>query len=544
MLLDFENPHEGSHKYGDPEAQRREHAQLWKIILGDNVNRTKAQLGQDGDLILIGHGLEGLARSAHGRSAARDVNPEAGEIIRLHDAKRWFQPDSVDLDRMEIARLQYCERQIFEAPVYHTGRTLAGIRRRGYVLNLGERRVEIFDSITGTRLPMEEDMRQASNTPSSSKLTPVPCSDAGSSSSSSRAENLKRSRQTSLLSERAWSHLESLDQNRPLELTLRKQEPIGVDCVMQFFYGLDYVPPSLVPPDDGTLNITRKPDLVAHVLVYQIADRYRVDINTLKRLSMIKFAEEMDQLANLDDFIAAATEVYANHAEYLDDRGLKEVVMGAFYQHKKQLFPNPRLQNLFNSNGKDPLDQPSLRPEPIVTASPLKMDIADCYSGGASDRKPLASKNDPMAVESKKPLRKRKSSDQGPQPDVILPHRKHAKIEEDKEMKRSVRAARNRRAAKALRDRKRVAFQALEKRNQELEIMLCSARKANFVLAEELDSLRRDFGSIFYESSLESPCDDQISLPPELFSFPSDRDSAPSSVCSYFSAEQSLTPSL
>lgn len=112
---------------------------------------------------------------------------------------------------------------------------------------------------------------------------------------------------------------------------------------MQFFYDLDHVPASLVPTDDDSLNITRETDLVAHVLLYQAADRYRVD--ALQRLSMVKFAEDSNQLANLGDLIAAATEAIADYVEYLDGRGLKEAVMRAFYQHKRQLFPNSRVQS-------------------------------------------------------------------------------------------------------------------------------------------------------------------------------------------------------
>jgi transcriptional activator HAC1 len=77
------------------------------------------------------------------------------------------------------------------------------------------------------------------------------------------------------------------------------------------------------------------------------------------------------------------------------------------------------------------------------------------------------------------------------------------------------RVLRNRRAAQSSRERKRLEVEALEIRNQELEAELLRVSKANYILVEELNNLRRSSGVVSRTSTtLPTP----VSFTPELFS--------------------------
>ncbi|KHO00467.1 Transcriptional activator hac1 [Metarhizium album ARSEF 1941] len=124
------------------------------------------------------------------------------------------------------------------------------------------------------------------------------------------------------------------------------------------------------------------------------------------------------------------------------------------------------------------------------------------------------------ASSEKKPTKKRKSWGQVlPEPKTNLPPRKRAKTEDEKEQRRVERVLRNRRAAQSSRERKRLEVEALEHRNKELEEMLLNAQKANLILVEELNRLRRESGVVTPSSSpFNSHLRDALSLSQELFS--------------------------
>ncbi|KAG6031302.1 hypothetical protein E4U41_007625 [Claviceps citrina] len=121
----------------------------------------------------------------------------------------------------------------------------------------------------------------------------------------------------------------------------------------------------------------------------------------------------------------------------------------------------------------------------------------------------------------KKQAKKRKSWGQVlPEPKTNLPPRKRAKTEDEKEQRRVERVLRNRRAAQSSRERKRLEVEALEIRNKQLETMLENAQKANLLLVQELNRVRRDSGvaSSASSSPLNSLHDTSIALSQELFS--------------------------
>ncbi|KAG5936874.1 hypothetical protein E4U53_000134 [Claviceps sorghi] len=120
----------------------------------------------------------------------------------------------------------------------------------------------------------------------------------------------------------------------------------------------------------------------------------------------------------------------------------------------------------------------------------------------------------------KKQAKKRKSWGQVlPEPKTNLPPRKRAKTEDEKEQRRVERVLRNRRAAQSSRERKRLEVEALEIRNQELETLLADAQKANLILVEELNRVRRDSGVATPASSPLNPLyETPLALSQELFS--------------------------
>ncbi|KAG6002732.1 hypothetical protein E4U43_001055 [Claviceps pusilla] len=126
----------------------------------------------------------------------------------------------------------------------------------------------------------------------------------------------------------------------------------------------------------------------------------------------------------------------------------------------------------------------------------------------------------PEEDSAKRQTKKRKSWGQVlPEPKTNLPPRKRAKTEDEKEQRRVERVLRNRRAAQSSRERKRLEVEALEIRNQELETLLADAQKANLILVEELNRVRRDSGVATPASSpLSQLYDTPLALSQELFS--------------------------
>ncbi|EGX88638.1 Basic leucine zipper [Cordyceps militaris CM01] len=150
----------------------------------------------------------------------------------------------------------------------------------------------------------------------------------------------------------------------------------------------------------------------------------------------------------------------------------------------------------------------------------MEMMSPESYTGERSDRlSPVPEDQEQDAGDEKKSTKKRKSWGQVlPEPKTNLPPRKRAKTDDEKEQRRVERVLRNRRAAQSSRERKRLEVEALEQRNEELEAMLLSAQKANLILVEQLGRLQRDSGVVTRApSSLDSLCDNQITLSPELF---------------------------
>ncbi|TWU74189.1 transcription factor that binds to CRE motif [Metarhizium rileyi] len=163
------------------------------------------------------------------------------------------------------------------------------------------------------------------------------------------------------------------------------------------------------------------------------------------------------------------------------------------------------------------------------TINPLDVMTPQSFSDdGQTPQLPLVSEEnentpgpeDAQASSQKKPSKKRKSWGQVlPEPKTNLPPRKRAKTDDEKEQRRVERVLRNRRAAQSSRERKRLEVEALEHRNKELEEMLINAQKANLMLVEELNRLRRDSGVVNRPSSpLNAIRDAPLSLSQELFS--------------------------
>lgn len=177
--------------------------------------------------------------------------------------------------------------------------------------------------------------------------------------------------------------------------------------------------------------------------------------------------------------------------------------------------PGDNYTSLFESSSPD---------NSVATMNPMDIMTPQSYSGDKSDRLSPVAEDEEASGEAgdndKKPTKKRKSWGQVlPEPKTNLPPRKRAKTDDEKEQRRVERVLRNRRAAQSSRERKRLEVEALEKRNQELELMLLDAQKNNLLLVEELNKFRRDSGVVTRTSTpLESLRDNQISLSPELFS--------------------------
>ncbi|OAA61900.1 bzip transcription factor [Niveomyces insectorum RCEF 264] len=140
--------------------------------------------------------------------------------------------------------------------------------------------------------------------------------------------------------------------------------------------------------------------------------------------------------------------------------------------------------------------------------SPSVADGEDLMSTvGANDAASGATAN-----REKKTSKKRRSWGQVlPEPKTNLPPRKRAKTEDEKEQRRVERVLRNRRAAQSSRERKRLEVEALERRNQELEILLSKARKENVMLYEQLTRVQG-------KSAVVPTGNPPVTLSQELFS--------------------------
>lgn len=113
----------------------------------------------------------------------------------------------------------------------------------------------------------------------------------------------------------------------------------------------------------------------------------------------------------------------------------------------------------------------------------------------------------------KKVVKKRKSwGQQLPEPKTNLPPRKRAKTEDEKEQRRVERVLRNRRAAQSSRERKRQEVealeaekQAIERRNQDLEMRLAHMEEQNLRLQQALEQATGNKMVVFGSSPASSP---------------------------------------
>ncbi|PMB65622.1 hypothetical protein BM221_008983 [Beauveria bassiana] len=166
----------------------------------------------------------------------------------------------------------------------------------------------------------------------------------------------ERQRLTSTGEQPAKEEAKQLRSNaRPLTLTLdlSAHDPVAVDCMLQFFYCLDYDSRSIIAGGGGVLSETAEgeritqPSLLTHVLVHKIANYYMVD--ELKKLALLKFSAEVKKPVQPEDFVAATREAYCDMHECFD--ALRKEVIHAIHLHRKQLLPDTGVKDLLSSNG-------------------------------------------------------------------------------------------------------------------------------------------------------------------------------------------------
>lgn len=141
---------------------------------------------------------------------------------------------------------------------------------------------------------------------------------------------------------------------RPLDLTLdlSAHDPVAIDCMLQFFYRLDYDSQSIIAGDDDVPETAEderviQPSLLTHVLVHKIGNYYMVD--ELRKLAVLKFSAELEQAVQPEDFVAATREAYCDMHECFNY--LRKEVVYAIYRHQKQLLADAGFKNLLSSNG-------------------------------------------------------------------------------------------------------------------------------------------------------------------------------------------------
>ncbi|KAK8147551.1 hypothetical protein G3M48_001450 [Beauveria asiatica] len=128
-------------------------------------------------------------------------------------------------------------------------------------------------------------------------------------------------------------------------IDLQGENPIAVDCMMQFFYHTNYDTQvhSMNDPTDGSTQN----HLHIHSLVYKLAEVYAVD--ELKALALAKFTKALSSGIDAPDFAAAAGEAYAYMVESLD--GLRQAVIKGLHQHRKAAVQTEAVKALLHSNG-------------------------------------------------------------------------------------------------------------------------------------------------------------------------------------------------
>ncbi|KAF6218701.1 hypothetical protein HO133_006052 [Letharia lupina] len=105
---------------------------------------------------------------------------------------------------------------------------------------------------------------------------------------------------------------------------LKEEDPQYAGILLRYFYALDY-----------QIDDNGKPPLVAHALVYAIADKYGV--GQLKDLAKEKFAMAITttRVTDIPSFIAAIEVVYTSTLG--SDRGLRACLLPKLKEYKQQL---------------------------------------------------------------------------------------------------------------------------------------------------------------------------------------------------------------
>lgn len=142
--------------------------------------------------------------------------------------------------------------------------------------------------------------------------------------------------------------LSALDRGLTNTIDLQQENPMAVDCMMQFLYRLNYGPHAFANSHaEGLVDKPPRPALYIHTLVHKIAEVYEVD--DLKALSLSKFEHEIENSIDAVDFAKAAQKAYINmHETYA---ALRQAILKSFHQHQKELLLHVEVKELLHSNG-------------------------------------------------------------------------------------------------------------------------------------------------------------------------------------------------
>ena len=133
-------------------------------------------------------------------------------------------------------------------------------------------------------------------------------------------------------------------------IDLRKEDPLAVNCMIQFIYKLDYdicmATNTICANENGMKPI--QSDLSNHVLVYKLAEVY--EVKHLKALALQKLKRSLSQPNfEVDDFVTAASQAYDEMHEFFDDIR-KEIIRG-LHKHRKVLLVKESIKNLLCTCG-------------------------------------------------------------------------------------------------------------------------------------------------------------------------------------------------
>ncbi|EXU95907.1 BTB/POZ domain protein [Metarhizium robertsii] len=136
-------------------------------------------------------------------------------------------------------------------------------------------------------------------------------------------------------------------------LDLAPHDPRAVDCMIQYFYHLDYQPPhSNFPLDkeetEEEIIPTAKPsDILLHTRVFILAETYAID--GLKSSALCKLEAAVQEITDVDDFLVATHEAYTQAPDF--ETRLRHVLVAAFCKHHSKLLASSKTKDLMSSNG-------------------------------------------------------------------------------------------------------------------------------------------------------------------------------------------------